>query len=136
MELYNKNYCTLEYAEAILPRLKRMVRKIVTVNKTLEYMSSVEISYDDLYSEMRNNLKFNKKFFKLSFELYRLLDYLLDRGIIVKDIESGLVDIYSLHQNREIFLCWTLGEDSIRFWHESNTGYKDRKPISLLRYHV
>ncbi|MBI2670506.1 DUF2203 domain-containing protein [Candidatus Woesearchaeota archaeon] len=134
MEIFQKNYCTLEYAEAVLPQLKRIIKRVVGVNKTLEYMSSIEISYEDLYSEMRNNLKFNRKFFKLSHELYKLLDYLLDRGIVVRDIETGLIDIYSLYENREIFLCWRLGEDSIRFWHEINSGYKDRKPISLLRY--
>ena len=97
-------------------------------------MCSIEISYDDAYSEIRNNLKFNKEFFKLSHNLYRLLDYLLEIGVIVKDVENGLIDFYSFYEGREIFLCWRLGEDSIKYWHEADSGYKDRKPISLLRY--
>ena len=136
MELFDKNYCTLEYAEAILPKLKRIVRKIVNTNKTLEFMSSIEIKYDDVYSEMRNNLKFNKKFFKLSHDLYSLLDFLLDKGIVVKDIERGDVEIFSLHEDREILLCWGLGDEEIRYWKEVNSRNKDKKPISLLRYKI
>jgi hypothetical protein len=136
MELFDKNYCTLEYAEAILPKLKRVVRKIVNTNRTLEFMSSIEIKYDDVYSEMRNNLKFNKKFFKLSHDLYSLLDFLLDKGIVVKDIEKGSVEIFSLHESREILLCWELGDEEIRHWREINSRNKDKKPISLLRYKI
>jgi hypothetical protein len=136
MELFDKNYCTLEYAEAILPKLKRIVRKIVNTNRTLEFMSSIEIKYDDVYSEMRNNLKFNKKFFKLSHDLYSLLDFLLDKGIVVKDIEKGNVEIFSLHEDREILLCWELGDEEIKYWREVNSRNKDKKPISLLRYRV
>jgi hypothetical protein len=136
MELFDKNYCTLEYAEAILPKLKRIVRKIVNTNRTLEFMSSIEIKYDDIYSEMRNNLKFNKKFFKLSHDLYSLLDFLLDKGIVVKDIEKGNVEIFSLHEDREILLCWELGDEEIKYWREVNSRNKDKKPISLLRYRM
>lgn len=136
MELFDKNYCTLEYAEAILPKLKRIVRKIVNTNRTLEFMSSIEIKYDDIYSEMRNNLKFNKKFFKLSHDLYSLLDFLLDKGIVVKDIEKGNVEIFSLHGDREILLCWEIGDEEIRYWREINSRSKDKKPISLLRYKI
>lgn len=134
MEVFQKNYCTIEVAEAILPKIKRIVKKVININRTLEFMGSIDISYDDMYNDMRNNLKFNRKFFKLSFELYNLLDYLIERGILVKDIEKGLVDIYSLHEGREIFLCWSLGEEEIRYWREVNSKYKDKKPISLLRY--
>ena len=134
MELYQKRYCSLEDAEILLPKVKKIVAKIVRVNKALELMCSIEISYDDAYSEIRNNLKFNREFFKLSYNLYRALDYLLERGVIVKDVENGIIDFYSFYEGREVLLCWRLGEDSIKYWHEINTGYKDRKPISLLRY--
>lgn len=134
MELYQKRYCTLEDTEIMLPKVKVLVAKIVKINRSLELMSSFEISYDDLYSEIRNNLKFNKEFFKLSYDLYKLLDYLLELGVIVKDVEKGIIDFYSYYDDREIFLCWRLGEDAIRYWHEIDSGYKDRKPISLLRY--
>ena len=53
-------------------------------------------------------------------------------GCFVKDINRGLVDFYSVRNGRLIFFCWQLGEQEIRFWHELNSGYSGRKPISEL----
>ena len=54
---------------------------------------------------------------------------ILDRGIIVRDVTSGLVDFPSQRDGREIFLCWIGGEDSIEFWHETDQGFQNRKPL-------
>ncbi len=53
-------------------------------------------------------------------------------GCFVKDISRGLVDFYSVRNGRLIFFCWQLGEKEIQFWHELNSGYSGRKPISEL----
>ena len=34
---------------------------------------------------------------------------------------------------KEILLCWRLGEDKIKYWHEADSGYDERKPIDLLK---
>ena len=54
---------------------------------------------------------------------------ILDRGIIVRDVNSGLVDFPSQRDGREIFLCWIGGEDRIEFWHETDQGFENRKPL-------
>ena len=54
---------------------------------------------------------------------------ILDRGIIVRDVTSGLVDFPSQRDGREIFLCWIGGENRIEFWHETNQGFQNRKPL-------
>ena len=54
---------------------------------------------------------------------------ILDRGIIVRDVTSGLVDFPSQRDGREIFLCWIGGEDRIEFWHETDQGFQNRKPL-------
>ena len=54
---------------------------------------------------------------------------ILDRGIIVRDVTSGLVDFPSQRDGREIFLCWIGGEDSIEFWPETTQGFENRKPL-------
>ncbi len=59
-------------------------------------------------------------------------DYLreLDQiGCVFKGFESGLVDFYSLREDRLVFLCWSLGEERIAFWHEVDAGYAGRQPI-------
>ena len=50
-------------------------------------------------------------------------------GCVFKGFEAGLVDFYSLREDRPIFLCWRLGEDRIEHWHEIDTGFSGRQPI-------
>lgn len=53
-------------------------------------------------------------------------------GIYVKDLDTGIVDFLGQRDGHEVYLCWRLGEDDIRFWHEPETGFAGRKPIDDL----
>lgn len=48
-------------------------------------------------------------------------------GCFIKDIDKGLVDFYGEKEGRLVFLCWKLGEERIRYWHEVNSGYGGRQ---------
>jgi hypothetical protein len=50
-------------------------------------------------------------------------------GCVFKGFEAGLVDFYSLREDRPIFLCWRLGEERITHWHEIESGFSGRQPI-------
>jgi hypothetical protein len=50
-------------------------------------------------------------------------------GCIVKDLDIGLLDFPSRLNNEEVYLCWRLGEDRIRFYHRQDEGFSGRKPI-------
>lgn len=50
-------------------------------------------------------------------------------GVLIKDLDIGLIDFPTLYQGREVCLCWKLGEESIRFWHGTDEGFAGRKPI-------
>ncbi len=51
-------------------------------------------------------------------------------GIAVRDVERGLVDFRSIVDGeREVFLCWRLGEREIAFFHDLNAGYVGRQPV-------
>jgi hypothetical protein len=50
-------------------------------------------------------------------------------GCIVKDLDIGLLDFPSHLNNEDVYLCWRLGEDRIRFYHRQDEGFAGRKPI-------
>ncbi len=57
------------------------------------------------------------------------VDAILAMGVIVKDLAEGLIDFPSLRGNREVYLCWKLGEEGIHWWHEIEGGFAGRQPL-------
>jgi len=52
-----------------------------------------------------------------------------DKGVMVKDLDRGLVDFYALAGDRLIFLCWHLGEADVSHWHALDSGFRGRQPL-------
>jgi hypothetical protein len=57
------------------------------------------------------------------------LEKILSTGCLVKDLDVGLLDFPSVLNNEEVYLCWKLGEERIRYYHRQDEGYAGRKPI-------
>ncbi len=54
-------------------------------------------------------------------------------GCVVRDLETGLCDWLGEHEGREVWLCWRYGETEIGYFHELDTGFSGRRPVSELR---
>jgi hypothetical protein len=67
------------------------------------------------------------------FEAQRILKaeviYLAERGILLRDPETGLVDFPGEVDGRQVFLCWRLGEDEVAWYHGQHAGFSSRKPL-------
>ena len=64
----------------------------------------------------------------------RITEYLkeLDAiGCVFKGFDAGLVDFYSLRDDRPVFLCWKLGEARIEHWHELDAGFGGRQRLDV-----
>ena len=61
--------------------------------------------------------------------LKEALEEIEEAGAVVKDLDIGLLDFMTRYRDRDVCLCWKLGEDQIRFWHGSEEGFRGRKPI-------
>ncbi|MGH7640153.1 MAG: DUF2203 domain-containing protein, partial [Candidatus Dormibacteria bacterium] len=59
----------------------------------------------------------------------RQLQFLQEHGILLRDVQSGLVDFPSVRDGREVYLCWRLGEPEIGFWHGVDEGFANRRPL-------
>ena len=57
------------------------------------------------------------------------LEGIQEHGAVVKDLDQGLLDFYSLAGDRLVFLCWKLGEPEVAHWHSLDGGYASRRPL-------
>lgn len=59
----------------------------------------------------------------------RAVTALHEKGVLVKDLDVGLCDFYSLAGDRLVFLCWKLGEPEVAHWHTLEGGFAGRRPL-------
>ena len=50
-------------------------------------------------------------------------------GLVVRDIDRGLVDFPALIAGREVYLCWLDDEPAVSHWHEIEAGFRGRRPL-------
>ena len=54
------------------------------------------------------------------------------RGIVLRDLERGLVDFPSRHPGgRHVLLCWQVDEPDLEWWHLPEEGFAGRRPLPL-----
>jgi len=54
-----------------------------------------------------------------------------DLGVMVKDLEFGLVDFPADRYGESVLLCWRYGEPEVSYWHKPDEGYANRKPLKI-----
>ena len=59
----------------------------------------------------------------------RAVEELQGLGVLVKDLDRGLVDFPALRGGEEVLLCWQVGEGEVAFWHGLEEGFAGRKPL-------
>ena len=131
--LTTKKYFTLEEANSLLPYISKILLHIMKINNNINTLYSVSVDYEDELKAVKNEINMNKNFHRLYYHLYRKIETLSDMGCIVKDADLGIVDFYSIYNEKEILLCWKLGERQIKYWHYPEDGYVGRMPVSMLK---
>ncbi len=128
------HYFTREEAEALLPQITVVLRKIQERRKHM-LQSEEELSILREQS-LGNGHHLHERMIKLQRNLARhiqalqaLVNDLNDFGCELKDADSGLIDFLSMRNGREIYLCWLLGEERINYWHYLDTGFAGRQPL-------
>ena len=103
-------------------RMADLEENLSAISNRIQIMGGVTVDYD-VAARMRSDLN------QVVAKIKDSLDQIQAKGCIVKDLDSGLVDFPSMIKNEEVYLCWRLGEDRIRFYHSQNEGFAGRKPI-------
>ena len=73
----------------------------------------------------------DEQFERESQAVARAVEALQRLGLLVKDLDRGLVDFPALHNGEEVLLCWQVGEDEVAHWHGVDEGFAGRKPLPL-----
>ncbi|TMB93458.1 MAG: DUF2203 family protein, partial [Chloroflexi bacterium] len=66
---------------------------------------------------------------KAAVKIKELAERVQSYGCELKDMEMGLIDFRWLREDREVYLCWKLGEARVEHWHELETGFAGRQPL-------
>ncbi len=116
-------------------KLKEVIRLLIELKKTqmaVELLEEFEYDAEDPDVFARLDTKFNKNYHKLSYKFFDIIDQIENIGFIVRDFEEGLVDFPTFFNGKQIFLCYKLGEDRIRYWHYKDDGFGGRRPLKEL----
>jgi hypothetical protein len=115
--------------EPVLIEAMETRRKMVEAEEELRALAEriqrsggLMVSYE---KAAKRRLEYNR----LAEAVQAALDRIHATGCLVKDLDMGLLDFPSRINDEDVYLCWRLGEDRIRFYHRQDEGFAGRKPI-------
>ena len=121
------SYFSVNQANEILPAVikkfdyaKKMKVEVMKIEQQLTSATSLEE-----YTTIK------KKLNSLVTKFYQSIEDLESTGVLLKGLDEGLLDFPAKRFDEEIWLCWKEGETEIKFWHEKDSGFMGRKPISV-----
>ena len=107
---------TLEEANAFVPWLEEMFRRLSEIRQELADRKGEAGQSEEMSERLMQALEDG-------------VQEIFDKGIIVRDVDRGLVDFPTQREGREVFLCWVCGEEKIDFWHATDRGFAHRQPL-------
>ena len=121
-------YFTIKSANEALPgviekfnSLKKQKNEIIKAEQELQLAACNFEQY------MAQKQKLNSEMTKF----YQLIEDLEETGVSLKGLDQGLLDFPSKRFDEDVWLCWKEGETEIKFWHDMNSGFNGRKPITV-----
>jgi len=131
-----QHFFTLEEARSCLPDVERAVRAAVQA-KT--YYDQSEEAFHRLLQRitMSGGIlvdRFAVETIKSTRQsngerMKSAVEEIQEKGCLIKDLDTGLVDFPTLLRGEEVYLCWRLGETDISYWHGVHEGVAGRRPI-------
>ncbi len=126
---------TTEEANAALAELRPLVERMVGAKRILDQAeerrdeSARRIAGNGGGMPPRELAALHAEVDRALTELGGALDRIRALGVVVKDLDSGLVDFPAVRDGDPVLLCWRLGEDEVAFWHGLEDGFAGRRPI-------
>lgn len=127
-------YFTLEEANRTLPYVEKIVLDIVSAYESwkdaihrYELIAANATAQD---GETDEQVALRGEVDAIARRINTYIEELSAVGCVFKGFEGGLVDFHSRLDDRDIFLCWKLGEPTIQYWHEADAGFAGRQALT------
>ncbi|OGC88984.1 MAG: hypothetical protein A2142_03590 [candidate division Zixibacteria bacterium RBG_16_48_11] len=127
---YFKHHFTVREANLLIPQLRNSLELIRKLQEQVlkEYPIVKEIA-EGKVSDV--GFSDSSEYLHRTNFISREIQKISKSGILIKDLKKGLVDFPHLSEEKEVLLCWELGEEEILFWHEIEAGYAGRQALYL-----
>ncbi len=119
---------TVEEANALLPTLKELLDDLALHRDALrEKTPHLE---PILQSAAANGGgRVGSEYGVEAYKLYLAVARIRELGVLLKDLDMGLLDFPHEREGRVVFLCWHPPEERVAYWHEIEAGYAGRQPL-------
>ena len=132
-----ERYFTPEEANALLDEIRPLAEALVahrramavTATRQARLVQRIAGNGGDFDPQEPRTLE--EEFRREDEAVVRCIEELQRLGVLVKDLDRGLVDFPALRGDEEVLLCWQVGEDEIAYWHGVDEGFAGRKPLPL-----
>jgi len=119
-------------AAEVRPRLERLVTKKREFDRLERRMDILLVATSGAVPENPDTLELRsleEKRRRLGESIGKGVQELHAKGVLLKELDRGLVDFYSLMGDRLVFLCWQLSEPEVSHWHPLEGGFASRQPL-------
>ena len=115
--------------EPVLIEAMENRRKVADLDETLSSVANRILMMGGITVDYESIARVRSEHNRLIAQIKDALERIHATGCVVKDLDTGLLDFPAILKNEEVYLCWRLGEDRIRFYHRQDEGFSGRKPI-------
>lgn len=120
---------TPQTANKALPEVRRLFSNILMYKKqAVALQEQIEMVIQS-GSQFEQFVKKKQELNAAVSNYYKAIEQLEATGVVIKDVEQGLLDFPSRRFDEEVWLCWKAGETEIKFWHAKDEGFNGRKPL-------
>ena len=119
---------TVAEANALLPYVRSLVRQILDARTSVIQLQP-ELWPAVQKAALNGGSKAATQASRQIIAIQEALKALQRLNIMVRDVNTGLVDFPALRHGEVVYLCWQYDEPRVEYWHDSASGFNNRQGI-------
>ena len=128
MNVMAEKIFTVDEAKSLIPRLRSILEEVGDQwNRVKSLNPQIQKARDK--AQFDGHSPYGVEYIETISHLLFLLQQVRDLGVVLKDVDKGLCDFPYMRNGRVVYLCWQLGEETIEYWHDMETGFSGREPL-------